>query len=378
VYVCDEYPGVASRFGGIGVAMKQEAEWFVRQGAEVTVVVATAGQPAGRGVQNGVSIVVPPLSTTPRWSVFANRLRTARATGDALGKASGLAVCADYSGPLWRKTFPHPLIVQLHGCATLNAAQQGRKPNRVVSWFEQRTISVATAIQSCSDFTARHTAEVLDLGGRRVRTVYSPVDAEFFSPAPDEVQPGLVAFVGKLNRLKGVFVLAEAMIEVLQSWPKSHLVMAGHDSVESGRSVLEEFLKLIPAELQERIRISGPLSRGDVASLLRQAAMLVLPSWSEAFPIVVLEAMASGRPVVASDRGGIPEIVRDGLTGLLADPEQPKTFAHAILSLLREPRRADAMGAAGRAAVLAAHTPDQVYRNTAAFHRETLGAGGIR
>jgi starch synthase len=167
------------------------------------------------------------------------------------------------------------------------------------------------------------------------------------------------------------------MVEVFRSRPESRLVVAGHDSVEEGRSVLGQFLERIPTEFQERVEIVGPLSREEVAVLLRQAAMLVLPSWSEAFPIVVLETMASGRPVVASDRGGIPEIVRDGVTGLLADPERPETFSTAILSLLREPGRADAMGRAGRAAVLAAYTPAQVYKRTAAFHREALCTGGI-
>jgi starch synthase len=82
--------------------------------------------------------------------------------------------------------------------------------------------------------------------------------------------------------------------------------------------------------------------------------------------------MASGRPVVASARGGIPEVVRDGVTGLLADPKDPATFARALLTLLNNSKQANMMGQAGRAVVLNEYTPEQVYRKTLELHNLLL------
>jgi glycosyltransferase involved in cell wall biosynthesis len=96
----------------------------------------------------------------------------------------------------------------------------------------------------------------------------------------------------------------------------------------------------------------------------------VLPSLTEMCPTVVLEAMSSGRPVVASNRGGIPELVDDGLTGLLADPDKPATFANALIRLLTVRDLADAMGQGGRARVLTTFTSEAVVNGLERFYDE--------
>ena len=373
VYICDEYPGAASVAGGIGIAFREEAEWFAGHGSDVTVVVATDDRRPGSYTQKGVRVVVPPLSRTVKLRALQNRERVAHQAKAALGSREGLVICADYSGPIWRKTFRQPLLVQLHGCATLNARQQGKKPSRTIAYFERRTLSLATAVQSCSDFVARRTVDVLRVSGKRCRTIRNAVDTAAFQPDRDRVIATDIVFVGKFNRIKGVLVLAEAIGGVFRAVPTARLIMIGGDTVEDGRSVREAFLQRVDPSHRNRILIAGRIPREEVAARVRAAGVLVLPSFTEAFPIAVLEAMASGRPVVASNRGGIPELVRDGETGLLADPEAPDTFVQTLIRMLNDPDRANAMGDAGRRIVLAEHTPEAVFRQTAAFHREILG-----
>jgi glycosyltransferase involved in cell wall biosynthesis len=84
--------------------------------------------------------------------------------------------------------------------------------------------------------------------------------------------------------------------------------------------------------------------------------------------MVVVEAMASGRPVVASNRGGIPEAVCDGVTGILADPDRPPAFTKALLGLIREPARAHALGEAGRMRAVEKFSPERVYERTRSLH----------
>jgi glycosyltransferase involved in cell wall biosynthesis len=95
--------------------------------------------------------------------------------------------------------------------------------------------------------------------------------------------------------------------------------------------------------------VAGALSHDEVLNLFRSARAVVVPSvWSEPFGIVVLEAMAAGRPVVAAASGGIPEVVTDGVTGLLVPPGDASALAHAIASILSDPQAAQVLGIAGR------------------------------
>ena len=89
-------------------------------------------------------------------------------------------------------------------------------------------------------------------------------------------------------------------------------------------------------------------ARDDVPALLAGCDVFCLPSSAEGLPIVVLEAMAAARPIVASAAGGTPELVAEGVTGLLVAAEDPEALAAALASLLADPARARAMGEAGR------------------------------
>jgi alpha-maltose-1-phosphate synthase len=116
-----------------------------------------------------------------------------------------------------------------------------------------------------------------------------------------------------------------------------------------------------------RVTVLGLLPHAEVAREVQRCGVLVLPSLTEMCPTVVLEAMSCARPVVASHRGGIPELVQDGRTGLLADPEKPATFADALVRVLTKPDEANAMGRAGRQTVLTTFTSEAVVNGLQRF-----------
>jgi glycosyltransferase involved in cell wall biosynthesis len=103
--------------------------------------------------------------------------------------------------------------------------------------------------------------------------------------------------------------------------------------------------------------------------------VLVLPSLSEALGLVLLEAGALGVPVVATAVGGIPEVVEDGVTGILVPPGQPDALADAVTRLLRDPERARAMGEAGRARVEREFTLERTIAGHLAVYESLLGSG---
>ena len=110
----------------------------------------------------------------------------------------------------------------------------------------------------------------------------------------------------------------------------------------------------------------------DVPAFLGRTGVFVLPSRSEGLGLVAVEAMAAGRPVVASCTGGLPEVVVDGETGLLVEPEDPVALARAIRMLLADPDRAARMGAAGRQRVRERFSAERMARETAALYEELM------
>lgn len=151
----------------------------------------------------------------------------------------------------------------------------------------------------------------------------------------------VVGVASRLCRDKGVDVLLDAMARVLSRHPEAQTVIIG-DGPQRGR--LERQARLLG--LNGRVSFLGRIP--GARNLISMLDVLVVPSRTEGSPLVVLEAMAAGIPVVASRVGGIPDQIRHGVNGLLVTPDNPLELGEAIAFLLREPARRNAMAAEGR------------------------------
>jgi glycosyltransferase involved in cell wall biosynthesis len=178
----------------------------------------------------------------------------------------------------------------------------------------------------------------------------SPQSLSRFDLAISEADP-VVACIGRLVREKGVIDLLEAVALVRECVPGVRLLVIG-DTLASdrGRGIQKEIRDLIAAHGIEKNAVFLGF-REDVPSLLRLVDVFALPSYREGMPLTILEAMAAGKPVVATNIRGCREEVVNGSTGILVAPQDPHSLSEAILSLLVAPERAKAMGLAGRARV---------------------------
>lgn len=207
------------------------------------------------------------------------------------------------------------------------------------------------------------------------------LEAEDFGPvevvhngvpvAPLQARPLLspiVAFAGRLTREKGADVLVKAIETVAQELPETKLLIAG-DGPE--RHALEQQVRC--ANLERVVRFLGHVDQEDMADTLQSAWVHVVPSlWVEPFGIVAVEAMARGQAVIASNHGGLPEIVDDGATGILVPPDDSSALAQAILRLLRDPNKAEAMGRAGYDRALKSFSMDTFCDRFVAYYRELV------
>jgi len=173
--------------------------------------------------------------------------------------------------------------------------------------------------------------------------------------------------VGRLDRQKGFDVLIEAM--AVLGRPEVDVLIAGEGT---DARALEELARARGVET--RLRLLGATDRPTTIALHRGAAVVACPSRWEGLPLVCLEALAVGRPVVGTRVNGIPEVIRDGETGLLVPPDDPPALARAIGRLLDEPATAAALAARGRALVEARHAWSRVASQYLALCAEVAAA----
>ncbi|MCW2675767.1 MAG: hypothetical protein JWR70_807 [Modestobacter sp.] len=278
----------------------------------------------------------------------------------------------------WYANHAGQLAALVHGSAHVVTAHslEPRRPwkadqlgggYRLSSWVERTAYLAADAVIAVSRGMRADVLEVYpELDPAKVVVVGNGVDAQAYRPvhAPDVVRSLGVdpdrpysLFVGRITRQKGLMHLLAAAEQLP---PEAGLVLcAGAADTPAERAQVAEAV----AELQTRrsgvVWIESMLPREQLVPLITGATVFVVPSVYEPLGIVNLEAAACGTAVVASDVGGIPEVVDDGRTGLLVhyDPADPGGFAAGLAArmaeLLADPARAQAMGAAGRERVLA-------------------------
>jgi len=178
-------------------------------------------------------------------------------------------------------------------------------------------------------------------------------------------QEKVIGYVGRLEPIKGPQFFVEAARLCLENNLLQRFILVGEGSL---RKELEE--KVSFWGLKEKIVFVG--WRDDIADIMSIMDILVLPSLNEAVGIVLLEAQSLGIPVVASEVGGIPEMIRDGQTGILVWPGEPAALALAINNLLFDPERLRSMSAAGKNWVKDRFKAEDMVRKISAIYQELL------
>jgi glycosyltransferase involved in cell wall biosynthesis len=185
----------------------------------------------------------------------------------------------------------------------------------------------------------------------------------------------IIAAISRLDPEKGHEVLLEAMQQLVGRCPDARLVIAGRAAVDpAGRhAALQRRIESLG--LGANVRLVG--FRRDIPQLLAAADVCVLPAAAEACGRVLLEAMAMAKPVVATASGGTPEIVQDGVTGILVPPGDAGAMAAALEILLRDPARVGSMGAAGRDRAVAHFTIEAHAEKTMRVYTDLVVARGM-
>lgn len=245
-----------------------------------------------------------------------------------------------------------PLVATFHTLARVKAEAGDVEPAARVA-AEAQVIGCCDSICASNPVEAHQLVELYGADPDRIELVPPGVDHAFFSPGDRrgaraalglDDRPTLL-FVGRIQPLKGLTVAVRALAEIPDH--RARLVVVGGPSGPQGPAELAT-AKQVARELgvADRVVFVPPRPHHLLSTYYRAADVVLVPSRSESFGLVALEAAACGVPVVASDVGGLRTVVRDGRTGVLVDSRDPSSFAEAAGEILGDPERMAAMGAA--------------------------------
>jgi glycosyltransferase involved in cell wall biosynthesis len=400
VLVAGEDPGS----GAIGTYTGELARGLVAEGHHVELVLR-GSQRNGVEQLDGLTVhrvTVPP----PSWRrgtvairsrahvardavVFSSRVvqvvgRLHRAAGvDVVEapelQAAGLAAALHSRAPGAIRRGP-VVAARLHAPGYLTAAA-GEAPTadtRLLERLVRAAVHDATIVTAPSNAMAH--AVAVRWGAalrRRVQVVPNSIDVERFAPASAPADSGTLLIVGRIEPNNGQDIAVEALPAIRSDIPGARLLLVGEDSeLAGGGSALVALRRRVAAlgMPEHALQATGAIARDQVPAYLARANVCLVPSRSETFGYTCLEAMACGRPVVASATGGLEEIVSHGNDGLLTAPGDGPALADAAISLLSDAQRCERLGHAARATVEQRFAAPIVARRVAALYADAASA----
>lgn len=383
------YPGVTGE-GGIGTYARNLGSALTALGHRVHAVTHGSRRVSER--IDGVTVHQFPRRHWRGFERFAPGVGAALEAGVRLGRLAreeGIDLIElpnwDGMGARWPIPGRVPIVCRLHTSTRQAVASQNREPTRLERWDmirERHAMRIADALVTHSRAHLEAMREELEgIADRDSVTIIPhgvPFDASYRreESGDDGARDLRVVFLGRLEPRKGAIDLLRAAPRVLAEIPRARFTLIGNDrrTCPGGRSH-EEFLREeFPAEVRSRVEFAGRLRDEEAAALVRSADVFAAPSLYESFGLIFLEAMRWGTPVVGTTAGGIPEVVDDGETGLLAPPGNPEGLAAALTRLLRDEGLRRRLGEAGRRKVEREFSLSRMGERVAAHYESVIEA----
>lgn len=357
-----EMPGSGDA-GGMNVYIREVAAEMSRRGVRSDIFTRRVDPDEPGVVEAGPGVRVFSVRAGPTRPVHKDRLPTlARRFAESIAEIGPYDVIhAHYwlsgvSGAYLRQAWDVPLVVSFHTLARVkDEVSTGNPPEPIFrKRGEARVIAAADRIIAPTETERGQLVGLYDADPAAVHVVPPGVDLETFKPG-DAVaarkrfafgEEPTVVFVGRLQPFKGTDVAVQALAHLRRMVPDARLVIVGGDSPRGSRGERMR-LRLAARRLgvADRLRFLEPVPHDELPDMYRAADVVVVPSASESFGLVALEAAACGTPVVATAVGGLRLTVHDGETGYLVGSRDPASFAAALSRVLADPTARERLGA---------------------------------
>lgn len=238
-----------------------------------------------------------------------------------------------------KQKIPIPLVLSFHGSDILSITQCSKRA--LIQW--KKLLEHIDGVIVCSHDLENRLTKIFGKI-KNICVIHNGLDADMFILKAKNnkkiTDRKFILNVGKFEEQKGQDVLISAFAEMALTYPDLDLILVGAEG--SALSTLRELC--IFKEIQQRVKFIINVQHDDIANFFSRATIFTLPSRQEAFGIVLLEAGAFSLPTVASNVGGIPEILIEGVTGYMVPPNDPIALSESLKKLLDSPLTAQTMG----------------------------------
>jgi glycosyltransferase involved in cell wall biosynthesis len=372
-YLCDEYP--PSPHGGVGSFVQTISRELVKRNHLVTVVGFYDVKEKLEWQDMGVRVIQLSRSKNPFLNILIHRIVLAREL-KLLNKKVALDIV---EGPELGLAFLPKLpgvgfVIRLHGGHHFFSTELGKRPRMGRGWYEKMSFRNADFFCAVSQYVAERTRVLLKIKNRSIEIIPNPVNTELFSSTQKEEDNNLIAFVGTVCEKKGIRQLIQALPYILDVYPAVRLLVIGRDQFDKylGMSFTENLKENTEQNVLSHISFLGAVRHDDLPALLSKISICVFPSLSESFGITIIEGMSMQKAVIASNAGPIPEIIEDGVNGLLCNPYDPHSIAEKILYVLGDSSLRKDLGRAARQKAKAEYSVDVLMKKNLTFYERCL------
>lgn len=359
-----EAPGVGDA-GGMNVYIREVAAEMARRQvlSDIYTRRVSEDEPSARTVADGVRLFS--VLAGPQRPVHKDRLpllmpRFAEAVAERTALDGPYDVIhAHYwlsgvAGARLKELWNKPLVVSFHTLARVKDVSSGENPEPLFrKRGEDRVIAAADRIIAPTEIERQQLIELYDADPAIIHVVPPGVSLDLFRPGDRQAararfdfgEHPTIVFVGRLQPFKGTDIAVHAVAKLQRMVPDTRLVIVGGDSPRGNRGERMR-LRLTARRLgiADRVRFIEPVEHTELRDLYRAADVVVVPSASESFGLVALEAQACGTPVVATAVGGLRLTVRDGETGYLVGERDAGAFANALSRVLTDRNARERLG----------------------------------
>lgn len=384
LYVCNEYP--PAPHGGIGSVVQTLARGVAARGHEAIVVGLDPTRSQSGWTSDGLVDVCRIAASAQRsptlhwrgrsWSL--TQVQASRNLSNHLDRLikvikPDLVESHDWSGPLWSHPGA-PLVVRLHGCSLAHALVPGGTAGRVDHYLERRNLRMADALTAVSRDIAVRTSRAAGIDIGSIVRIYNGVDTEKFGRVPGPQSDAEVLFPGTVSERKGIREIFAALPGIHARVPSARFTFVGRlPPGGSDSKLLRQLNSGLPPAVREHVHFTGPRPYDEMPAIYSRSTVAVFASLSEAFGMACVEAMACETPVVMTARGSGPEIVTDGVSGLLVDPNDTDRLATAVVELLEDPALRHRLATAARGQVEQQFNATVQIETNLDFYRSVIG-----
>ncbi len=290
--------------------------------------------------QNGFDVIHANLPLVPSFAIPKD--------------ASKALVCAVHS--TWKG---EAIVTKRDNPKNLNPNEKSMlRYNFLLRSYEKKLMNRSDALIAVSKYTVDELTELYGIDEEKIHVIYNGVDVQKFKPRPDrtvlrrefglEDKKKIVLFVGRLYHRKGLEILLRSIPQVLQEFSDVKFVISGKGFKEKEES-LRNLAKQL--DIEDHVTFMGYVPDEKLPNLYSASDIFVLPAIYENFPFAILEAQATGLPVISTKVGGIPEFLVDNENGFVIDPGDSAQLTQRVLALLQDPKLAKEMGNRGRSLI---------------------------